>query len=79
MEREDIVLKRIQYLRNIQRYRSENRPIIYIDETWVDSNMTFSKCWQLEEVNGVLETGNASRRIIVLCAGARWDFCLTQI
>ena len=74
LEREDIILKRIQYLRNMKKYRSEGRPIIYLDETWVDSNLTFSKCWQSEEIEGVLQTGNASRRIIVLCAGGSMGF-----
>lgn len=74
LEREDIILKRINFLRNIKKYRTEDRPIIYIDETWVDSNLTFNKCWQSGEVDGVLQTGNASRRIIVLCAGGYMGF-----
>ena len=74
LESEDIILKRIQYLRNMKRYRTEGRPIIYIDETWKDSHLTFNKCWQSEEVDGILRAGNASRRIIVLCAGGSMGF-----
>jgi transposase len=74
MERSDIILSRTQFLRNIKRYREENRPIVYLDETWIDSNLTFGKCWQTNGTVGVLETGNASRRIIVLCAGGDMGF-----
>ena len=34
MERQDVVLHRIRYLRALQRYRAENRPIIFMDETY---------------------------------------------
>jgi hypothetical protein len=32
--------------------RSEGRQIFYLDERWVDSNLTFKKCWQSEDVKG---------------------------
>ena len=74
IEREDIVLKRVKFLRRMNAYREEERPIIYIDETWIDSNLTFNKCWQSKDTDGVFKTGNASRRVIVLCAGGAMGF-----
>jgi hypothetical protein len=37
MESRRIVWRR-SYLDNIQIYRSENRPIYYLDETWYDAH-----------------------------------------
>ncbi|GBL84727.1 hypothetical protein AVEN_191168-1 [Araneus ventricosus] len=75
-EREDI-LKRTQFLRNIKIFRTEGRPMVYIDETWIDSNLTFNKCWQSEDAYGI----TPSRQCFTpyYCAGARWGFCLIQI
>lgn len=36
--------------------------------------MTFSKRWQSETVFGVVQSGNASKRIIVLCAEGDMGF-----
>lgn len=32
----------------------------------VDSNLTFSKCWQYENVNGIMTVENTSYRLIVM-------------
>ncbi|PNF33229.1 hypothetical protein B7P43_G11383 [Cryptotermes secundus] len=40
IERQDIVNWRSKYLVKIKQYREEGRSIVYIDETWVDSNLT---------------------------------------
>lgn len=74
MERDDIILGRKFFLRSIKYYREENRPIIYIDETWVHSNITFGKCWQSSEMFLVIEIGNVSRHIIVFYAGGEMGF-----
>lgn len=36
LERDDIVLWRRDYIRKIRQYQSENRPIYYTDETWIE-------------------------------------------
>lgn len=46
VERADVVVWRHRYLRKIEEFRNEGREIVYVDETWVDSNLTFKKCWQ---------------------------------
>jgi hypothetical protein len=53
IERPDIVNWRGRYFVNIKTLRSEGRKIFYLNESWVDSNLTFKKCWQSEEVKGV--------------------------
>ena len=39
----------------------------------MNSNLTINKCWQSVEVDGVLQTGNASHTI-ALYAGGSIDF-----
>ena len=46
MERGDVVLSRIQYLRKIRQLREAGCYIVYTDETYVHSNHTVSKTWQ---------------------------------
>ncbi|KAJ4447175.1 hypothetical protein ANN_09176 [Periplaneta americana] len=53
----------------IRKLREEGKPILYLDETWVDTNLTFRKCWQHKDVTGVLTTVNASNRLIVVHLG----------
>ena len=46
MERCDVVLSRIRYLRKIRQLRGAGCNIVYTDETYVHSNHTVSKTWQ---------------------------------
>ena len=46
MERGDVVLSRIRYLRKIRQLREAGCTIVYRDETYVHSNHTVSKTWQ---------------------------------
>lgn len=54
MERPNILHWRYKYIKAIKKYRGEGRNIIYIDETWVDNDLTFKKCWQSDSVFGVV-------------------------
>jgi transposase len=45
IERDDIILWRRDYLNSVKRYRSENRKIYYLDETWVNAGHTKKKIW----------------------------------
>ena len=40
-----MVAKRHHYLRKIQKYRAEGRPIFYMDETYVNANYTPLRMW----------------------------------
>lgn len=42
IDRDDIVLWRMNYLRKIKKYRTENRPIFYMDETWVNAGLLYN-------------------------------------
>lgn len=54
MEKPNILHWRYKYIRDIRKFRAENKNIIYLDETWVDNDLTFKKCWQSESVFGVV-------------------------
>ncbi|KAE9525310.1 hypothetical protein AGLY_014378 [Aphis glycines] len=45
LEREDIITWRRNYLEKIRYYRAENRPIYYLDETWINVGETQSRTW----------------------------------
>jgi hypothetical protein len=40
----------------------------------IDSNLTFKKCWQTDEVKGVLADGSAKNRPTVVHAGSEDGF-----
>lgn len=41
IDRDDIALWRIKYLKNMKTYRQQQRPIYYLDETWVNAGKTY--------------------------------------
>eukprot|EP00102_Acyrthosiphon_pisum_P012353 XP_008181464.1 PREDICTED: uncharacterized protein LOC103308939 [Acyrthosiphon pisum] len=43
LEREDLITWRRNYLFKIRHYRAQNRPIYYLDETWVNAGETHSR------------------------------------
>jgi transposase len=73
IERADIVYWRCRYLQSLKKFR-EGREIFYLDETWVDSSLTFKKCWQGDEVDGVMTTRITSHRLIVMHIGSSNGF-----
>lgn len=58
VEKPAILHWRYKFLRAIRQYREEDRNIVYIDETWIDNDLTVKKCWQSQNVLGV--TSNIS-------------------
>ncbi len=43
LERADIVDWRSRYLVQMKHFREEGRELFYLDETWIDSNLTTRK------------------------------------
>ncbi|XP_057671272.1 uncharacterized protein LOC130903016 [Diorhabda carinulata] len=86
IERDDIVRWRRQYLTSIKCYRSEGRPIYYLDETWLNEGHTKAKVWidtniknKTQAINEGLSTGLKSpsgkgKRLIILHAGCEQGF-----
>ncbi len=51
MERSDIVAARNKFLRepNMNRHTENPRPEIYLNETWVNQNISVEQCWTNKE------------------------------
>lgn len=74
IERQDIVNLRCKYLQKMKKIREDGKNVLYLDETWADTNLTFRKCWQSENVMGIMNTTSASNRFIVAHIGGRGGF-----
>ena len=70
IEKPHIVAWKCKYLRAMHQYRSQNHQKIYIDETWVGSNLTCNICWQSEMEIGILSNTNTSHPLIIVHAGS---------
>jgi hypothetical protein len=74
IERADTVDWRSRNLVKIKEYQDKGHPIFYIDKSWVDSNLTFHKCWQNEQVMDVQANVNSGSRLIMLHVGGNNGF-----
>lgn len=74
IERLNIVNWRGRYLQSIRTFRNQNRNIVYIDESWVDNNITFGKCWQNDKISGITTNTSSSNRLILVHAGSKSGF-----
>lgn len=78
MERNDIVALRCKFLREICTLRGmkDDRPVVYIDETWVNQNHSRSMIWQNEHGTEGLKvpTGKGGRLIVCHAGCARYGF-----
>ena len=73
MERNDIVACRVKFLRKIYELRQNNdtRPVVYLDETWVNQNHTQGYIWQnSENTEGLKVPIGKGARLIVCHAGS---------
>jgi len=78
MERSDIVAARVKFLRKMNELRinGDTRPIVYLDETWVNQNHTRGYIWQNHENTEGLKvpTGKGSRLIICHAGSPSFGF-----
>ncbi|RVE40784.1 hypothetical protein evm_014566, partial [Chilo suppressalis] len=86
VEREDIVLWRRKYLRQIKEYRNANKTIYYLDETWVNAGHVKTKVWldttiknKRQAFQDGLSTGpkaptGKGKRLIILHIGSEKGF-----
>lgn len=78
MERNDIVALRCKFLRTMctLRQNEDTRPVVYLDETWVNQNHSRSHIWQNnEETEGFkIPTGKGGRLIITHAGSSRFGF-----
>lgn len=69
IEKTDIRKKRVDFLKQIKRYREENRPIYYMDETYIHSTYSTGKAWSDGSNKGVKVPVSKGKRLIIVHAG----------
>jgi hypothetical protein len=72
IERENIVNWRCAYLQQIRKFRETGKPVLYLNETWLDANLTFRKCWQNKKVVGITTYVNARLTYLFFPSGWIW-------
>jgi hypothetical protein len=75
IEKPEFVPWHHKYLVQMKRFREEGKETFYVDESWIDSDITFSKCWQGETEFGIQKNYNARNRLILLHAGSEMVSC----
>lgn len=78
MERNDIVALRNTFLRKMCNLRSsgDTRPVIYLDETWVNQNHSRNHIWQndMDSEGFKVPTGKGGRLIVCHAGAAKFGF-----
>lgn len=66
---------RFNFINSIREYRTANRPIIYLDETWFDTHDTPSKGWtDMSQYCQSKAPANKGKRITIIHAGSEEGF-----
>jgi hypothetical protein len=79
VERQDILNWRSHYI-TTSRMRRDGKELFHLDESWVDSNPTFNRCWQKKgDVQGIMATGNASNRLIIVHIASEKGFLAGEL
>ena len=76
-EQPKIILQQHQYLGRMRRNRRENRPVVYLDETWANSHCSHERLWveSDDKVQGgtkgeIRKTSGKGTCLIILHAGS---------
>ncbi|XP_045774093.1 uncharacterized protein LOC123873329 [Maniola jurtina] len=74
IEQSQIRFQRIEYLRKIKKYREEGRPIIYTDESYVDSSHASHHAWTDGSTKGIKKPVSKGSRLVIVHAGGDAGF-----
>lgn len=74
IEKSDIRALRIAYLNKIKKFRQEQRPIVFLDETYIHGGHTISKSWSDDTTNGLFTNISKGDRLIIIHAGGSMGF-----
>ncbi|XP_045516861.1 uncharacterized protein LOC123709513 [Pieris brassicae] len=74
IETSNIRLQRIENLRKIKQYRQEGKPIVYTDESYVDSSHSSSKAWTDGTTKGLKKPISKGQRVVIVHAGSDTGF-----
>lgn len=74
IEKSEIREKRITYLQSVKKFRSEGRPIVYMDESYVCSDHVSGKMWSDGSSNVLHTPVSKGERLIIVHAGGEQGF-----
>lgn len=74
IEKSEIREKRIAYLQSVKKFRSEGRPIVYMDESYVCSDHISGKMWSDGSTNILHTPVSKGERLIIVHAGGDQGF-----
>lgn len=74
VEESDVREMRLKYLKNLIECRKQNRPIIYMDETYVHSTQSKKKAWTDASGSGLKTPVTKGQRLIIVHAGSEDGF-----
>lgn len=74
MESHDIRIKRIKYLKEIPKLRSQGWNVVYTDETYIHSSHTQDKGWFDDSSKGIRKPISKGQRLIIVHAGGENGF-----
>ena len=83
-EQPRIIAWRHKYLRRMMKNRQEKRPVVYLDETWVNSHDGKAKTWVEKDTTtdgtrgGVRKPSGKGSRLIILHAGGEKGWVTAQ-
>jgi len=77
MERNDIVAMRVKFLRKMCNLRQSNdtRPVVYLDETWVNQNYSRGQIWQNDQNTEGLKVPTGKGARLLICHAGSSKFC----
>ncbi|XP_046416169.1 uncharacterized protein LOC124177619 [Neodiprion fabricii] len=74
IEKTNIRFLRIEFLQKIKKFREEGRPIIYTDESYVDSSHASTKAWADGSTEGLKKPVSKGQRLVIVHAGSENGF-----
>lgn len=74
MEKDDIRSWRARYIRTMRRYRQEQRPIVYMDESYIHQSHTTKKQWSDNTNHGLRAPVSKRSKFIMIDAGGEDGF-----
>lgn len=74
IEKSNIRFLRIEYLQKIRKFRDEGRPIVYTDESYVDSSHSKNMAWSDGSTKGLKKPISKGQRIVIVHAGSEEGF-----
>lgn len=73
-EKPEIQALRVKYLRAISKFRSENKNIVYVDETYLHEGHVTGKQWADDSNKGFHSSISKGRRLIIIHGGGEAGF-----